>query len=81
MEVFVWWTVQMAGRVVWRCVAWRSGEQSVMTSGTLLMLMSLAFSWDIADKVANNYICSRKLHFTNLSPGSRQKVVQNAANF
>ena len=45
MEMFVWWEVPISMRVEWRCASMTSGGQSVMTTGTAMMLLWSASSW------------------------------------
>ena len=46
MVMFVWWEAPISMRVEWRCASMTSGGQCVMTSGTALMLLWSASSWD-----------------------------------
>jgi len=45
MGMFVWWEVPIPMRVEWRCASMTSGEQCVMTVGTVLMPVWFASSW------------------------------------
>jgi len=47
MEMFVWWEAPISMRVEWRCASMTSGELCVVTSGTALMLLLSASSWDL----------------------------------
>ena len=47
MVMFVWWEAPISMKVEWRCVSMTSGGQCVMTSGTTLMLLWSASSWDM----------------------------------
>ena len=47
MVMFVWWEAPISMRVEWRCASMTSGGQYVMTSGTALMLLWSAGSWDM----------------------------------
>ena len=47
MEMFVWWEAPISMRVEWRCASVTSGEQCVITTGTALMLLLSASSWDM----------------------------------
>ena len=47
MVMFVWWEASISMRVEWRCASMTSGEQCVMTTGTALMPLSSASSWDM----------------------------------
>jgi len=47
MEMFVWWEALISMRVEWRCASMTSGEQCVMTAGTVSMPLWSANSWDM----------------------------------
>ena len=47
MVMFVWWEAPISMRVEWRCASMARGGQCVMTSGTALMPLWSASSWDI----------------------------------
>jgi len=47
MVLFVWWEVPISMRVEWRCASTTSGGLYVMISGTPLMLLWSANSWDM----------------------------------
>ena len=47
MEMFVWWKAPISMRVEWRCASMTSGEQCVMTAGTVLMPVWFADNWDM----------------------------------
>ena len=47
MEMFVWWEAPISMRVEWRSASMTSGGQCVMTTGTALMLLWSANSWDM----------------------------------
>ena len=47
MEMFVWWEVPISMRVESKYASMTSGEQFVIISGTALMLLWSASSWDM----------------------------------
>ena len=47
MVMCVWWEAPISMRVEWRCALMTSGGQCVMTTGTLLMPLWSASSWDM----------------------------------
>ena len=47
MVICGWWVEIFLVKVVWRCVSMATGAQSVMTTGTQMMLRWSADSWDM----------------------------------
>ena len=45
--MFIWWEAPISMKVEWRCASMTSGGQCVMTTGTTLMLLWSAGSWDM----------------------------------
>ena len=51
MVPFVWLVVRAVVREQWRSVIVESGDLSVMTAGTAMMLQSSVSSWDTREQV------------------------------
>ena len=62
MEMFVWWVAPISTKVEWRCASMTSGGQCVMITGTTLMLLWSASSWDMKVSTHTNEMCVDSFH-------------------